>query len=182
MKVYIGFIFLPLLLVFCSEKKRQKPPVIKFGAVGQPIGYWFNDSIGRAIVDTNYVPTGFYLLADSGKARVKMRKEHSDEIYAINPKPFVTVENVITAELQKLSLEGKVINELCMTMDEKGTHDLKKGIGNSLYPYVAVVVANRLLFVVENKSSVSNGVMCIHLYDYTEEEMQSMLDAVKAKE
>lgn len=131
-------------------------------------------------VDTTYMVTGFYFLAEKGKG-INMRKDKSDEIYAISRLPFASVENVSKAKLETTHLKDGDYTGLCMTFDNKGTKDLEEGTGNPLHPKIAVVVANRLLYVVENKTSIKTGIMCLGLAGYSEKEMEEMRNSVDMK-
>ena len=135
---------------------------------------------GRKPVDTTYMRTGFYFLAEKSEG-IDMRLENSNEIYTLSRLPFASVKNVSEANLEKSHLDGKDYMELIMTLDKKGTNDLEKGTGNPLHPKIAVVVANRLLYVLENATSVKSGIMSVLLDGYSGQEMEAMLDSVKNK-
>ena len=126
------------------------------------------------------MPTGFYYLADKEDG-VKMLKEQSNEVYKISRTPFVAVENIIRANLIKTKLESSISTSINMVMDNKGTQNLKQGTGNFAHPYIAVVIANRLLYVVENNYKIETGIMSIILVNYPEEVMEEMLDAIRNK-
>ena len=130
-------------------------------------------------VDTTYMPTGFYFVAEKGKG-INMRLEKSDEIYTISPLPFAAVENIWKTKLEKMLKDGDY-TELCLTFDAKGTEDLAKGTGNPLYPKIAVIIANRLLYVVENTTSIKTGIMCVALVGYSEQEMENMRKCINIK-
>ncbi|HLZ85617.1 MAG TPA: hypothetical protein VKQ52_00200, partial [Puia sp.] len=69
-----------------------------------------------------------------------------------------------------------------IAFDEKGTQDLKEITGNPRYPYIAVVVANRLLAVAESQQQkVRTGTLRIMLDNYSKEEMQEMMDEANKK-
>jgi hypothetical protein len=131
-------------------------------------------------VTTTYMHTGFYNVVGEGKG-VNIRKEKSDEIYSLSPTPFVSVNDVTKAELQKTKLEDGIYNQLCLTFNDIGKQNLKEGTGSRKYAKIACVIANRLLYVVENKNSIDGGNMCIGLVDYSEKEMQTMLNEVLHK-
>jgi hypothetical protein len=131
-------------------------------------------------IDTTYMPTGFYFLAENGKG-INMRLERSDDVYAISPSAFASVEDLSQTKLEKTHLEGGDYTELCMTFNSKGTKDLAEGTGNPLHLKIAVVVANRLLYIVENTTSIKTGVMCVGLTGYSEKEMEEMKTSVDNK-
>jgi len=135
---------------------------------------------GRKPVDTTYMRTGFYFLAEKNEG-IDMRLEKSNEIYTISRLPFASVINISEANLEKSHLDGKDYMELIMTFDKKGTNDLAKGTGNPLHPKIAVVVANRLLYVLENATSVKSGIMSVLLDGYSGQEIEAMLDSIKNK-
>ena len=131
-------------------------------------------------VDTTYMPTGFYFLVEKGKG-ISMREEKSDEIYTISPLPFASVENISKTKLEKKHLKDEHFTDLCLTFDDKGTEDLAKGTGNPLHPKIAVIVANRLLYVAENTMSIKTGIMHVVLIGYSQKEMEKMLNSIDIK-
>ena len=131
-------------------------------------------------IDSSYINTGFYYLADKDQGRI-MRKEHSDETYFISPKPFVSVQNILRANSQKNIVQGHETYGVTLVLDNQGTKDLENGTGNPSYPYIAIVMANRLIYVVENTSKIKTGIMQIVLVDYTESEVADMVNAVSQK-
>jgi hypothetical protein len=127
-----------------------------------------------------YMPTGFYYLADSLEG-IKMRKRGSDEFYTIAPAAFASVRNIANTKLKKTNTDKGVYTELCMTFDAKGANDLAEGTGNLLHPKIAVVVANQLLYVVDNTAKIKTGVMFISLEGYTDPELKTLQDEVGHK-
>ena len=130
------------------------------------------------LIDSTYMRTGFYFLAEKG---ISMHLDKSNEIYTISPSPFASVENVIKTKIEKTQLKNGDYTELCMTFDKIGTENLTEGTGNPLHPKIAVVVANHLLYVVENTTSIKTGVMCVGLVGYSEKEMEEMRHSVDIK-
>ncbi|MDN3581754.1 hypothetical protein [Mucilaginibacter flavus] len=131
-------------------------------------------------VDTAYMPTGFYFVAEKGKG-IKMRVEQSDTIYTLAPLPFASVKNVMRVRFEKAQYKKVEYTNLCMTFDNAGTEALANGTGNPLHPKIAAVVANRLLYVVENKTPITNGSTCVALLGYTEKEIEEMRNAIDKK-
>ncbi len=99
----------------------------------------------------------------------------------IFPLPFASVVNIKKATLQKTESRYGDFTELCLVFDNKGTKDLAEGTGNALHPKIAVIVANKLLYVVDNTYSIKTGIMYIGLKGYSEKEMKAMLAAVNNK-
>lgn len=131
-------------------------------------------------VTKEYITTGYYLLADNLDG-IKMRKEQSNEVYSIAKKPFVSVANILHCNIQIDTTDAGIDGTLNMEFDEKGTQNFKDITGNPLYPYIAVVVANRLLFVVEVQDKVTTGKARILINGYSKEEMEAMVDAISKK-
>lgn len=131
-------------------------------------------------IDTNYVYTGYYFLTEEQDG-IKMKKENSDEIYSIAKVPFASVSNIAKVELEQTKSDGKMYSNLCMTFDAKGTKDLEEGTGNPLHPQLAIVIANKLLYVVDNNVNSKIGIMCVTLVGYSAKEIQTMLQAVVDK-
>lgn len=131
-------------------------------------------------VTKEYVATGYYLLADNIDG-IRMRKEQSNEVYSIAKKPFVAVGNIMHCRLQYDTTEAGIETTLNMEFDEEGTQSFKNVTGNPLYPNIAIVVANRLLYVVEVQGEISTGKTRTFLDGYSKEGMESMVDAVNKK-
>lgn len=131
-------------------------------------------------VDTTYMATGFYFLAEKGKG-IKMREEKSDEIYTIAPLPFASVKNIVRITSEKGQYQKQEYTNLCMTFDDTGTKDLAKGTGNPLHPKIAVIIANRLLYVIENKTPIKSGTTCVILLGYSKKEMDEMRNSIDKK-
>lgn len=130
--------------------------------------------------DSTYLHTGFYFL--SGEADgVKIRMEHSDKVFSLAKKPFASVYNIRQTELKKIPLAEGIITQLCLTFDSKGTEDIEINTGNPLHPKMAVIIANKLLYVVDNNFKIKTGVMCVILDGYSEQEMIAMREAVDKK-
>jgi len=127
-----------------------------------------------------YVTTGFYFLA-AGDSGITMRKDFSNEVYTLADKPFIGVNNFKNARVQKSKDEQGVYSLLNIVLDDAGASKLKEVTGNPAYPQIAVVIANRLLYVVQNKGKVTTGVMNIIVDDYSDEEMKEMLRAISRK-
>ncbi|MGF2412294.1 MAG: hypothetical protein ACQUYJ_08210 [Ferruginibacter sp.] len=92
-----------------------------------------------------------------------MKKENSDEIYSIAKVPFASVNNIAKVELEQTKSDGEMYSNLCMTFDTKGTKDLEEGTANPLHPQLAIVIANKLLYVVDNNVNSKIGIMCVTL-------------------
>lgn len=138
----------------------------------------FNISICNSLInDSPYVATGFYSLVDKGQG-ITMHKDHSNETYSISKHPFASAKNILRAVAQKNTIQGQVTFGVTIVFDNQGTKELEQGTGNPLYPYVAVVIANRLIYVVENASKIRTGVMQVVLVGYTEREVNEMIAAV----
>jgi len=136
--------------------------------------------MGKKIADTIYMPTGFYFLAPEGKG-INKRVEKSETVYTIAPSPFTAVKNISKVKLRTTHFKDKDDAELCLTFDDQGTKDIEEGTGNSMHLKVAVVIANKLLYVVENTSKIKTGIMCIALIGYSEQEMEAMRHSVENK-
>jgi hypothetical protein len=165
---------LTTLFLSCSDSNHNNTQQVNNENNQQAI---YSDTVKN---DSSYVFTGFYFLADNGQG-IKMQKDHSDEYYDISKKPFVSIKNILRATAQKNIIHGRDTYGVTIVLDNAGTKDLEQGTGNSEHPYIAVVIANRLLYVVENKSQIKTGIMQIILVDYTEKEVNDMIDAINQK-
>lgn len=72
--------------------------------------------------------------------------EHSDEVYTILKQPFASVSDFLQANL-KIDKAVKDGISLEIVFNPKGAKDIQKGTGDPLHPHIAVVVANKLLYV-----------------------------------
>lgn len=127
--------------------------------------------------DSIYVPTGFYFLTD-GTGGIKMKMENSDQYFHLNITPFASVDNIASSTIEAYEGGGK---ELCLKFDAQGTKDLEAGTGNPFHNKIAVVVANKLLYVVGNTTKIRTGIMNIYVDDYPDTKKQAMLNAIKNK-
>jgi hypothetical protein len=132
-------------------------------------------------VDTTHVHTGFYFLTDEEMDGIKMKKEGSNEFYSLAKIPFASVINIKQTELQTTKLEDGDYTEICLTFDNKGTKDLEEGTGNILHPKIAIVIAGKLLYVVDNNAKIKTGVMCIGLVGYSKDEMARIKTSIDHK-
>jgi hypothetical protein len=135
---------------------------------------------GKKIADATYMPTGFYFLVPESKG-IDKRVEKSETVYTIASSPFASVKNISKVKLETTHLKDRDDAELCLTFDDQGTRDLEEGTGNPMHSKIAVVVANRLLYVVENTSKIKTGIMCISLIGYSEQDMKTMRRSVENK-
>lgn len=132
-------------------------------------------------LDTTYMATGFYFLEEDGKG-INMREEKTNDIYTVARLPFASVQNITKTNFEKGHLQnGGEYTELCMTFNEKGTKAIAEATGNPLHPKIAVVIANKLLYVVENSTVIKTGVMCVAVVGYSEKEMEEMRKAIENK-
>ncbi|MRG44099.1 hypothetical protein GFS24_03190 [Chitinophaga sp. SYP-B3965] len=139
-----------------------------------------NNSHSPKPVDTSYMRTGFYFLADPQDG-VKMQRKNSTETFYIAKTPFASVDNIHKTKLEEDNFEGKPYFSLRMEFDAKGTEDLKAGTGHPLHPKLALVLANKLLYVVDNASSIKTGIFTIVLDGYSEQEAKTVRRAVEEK-
>lgn len=68
-----------------------------------------------------------------------------------------------------------------MMFDSKGRKGLAEGTGNPAHPKIAVIIANKLLFVADSKASITTGVVSVFLDGYSGEEMQQICNSVNEK-
>jgi len=170
-----------ILLFSCNNKKGKAEQQPEIPASSRPVAYVFDGMSEDSLIDTAYVRTGFYFLAKQGERGIRMRKEHSNEIYALQPTPFASVDNMADARVEKNRVNDEIYQELHLFMDEKGTRDLRKGTSKQLPYSIAIVVANRLLYVAEVQSPIAKGDVVVLLNDYSESEAEEMLGAIKQK-
>ena len=168
-------LFITILLSSCANNTNADKHILSQDNSSQTIV-----SSDTSKLDSSYVPTGFYFLADKEQG-IRMHKDHSDENYNISPKPFVSVQNILRANAQKNIVQGRVTYGVTIVLDNQGTTDLAEATGNSSYPYIAIVMANRLLYVVENTSKIKTGIMQVILVDYAENEIDEMVNAIIKK-
>jgi hypothetical protein len=130
--------------------------------------------------DTVYMKTGFYFLADSADA-VRMRKDHTDDIFFIAKTPFASVDNIIKSDTTQKIIEGRPYTDLMIKFDAQGTKDLEEGTSNALQPRIALVIGSRLIYVVENGAHITTGVVYIVLENYTKDEIIAMKKDIEQK-
>src|SRR5262245_50821142 len=133
-----------------------------------------SNSSDRRGIDTTYMRTGFYFLANNESDGVTMKEEGSDNIYLISKVPFASVDHIKQTRLKTTKLEKGDYTELCMIFDTIGTQDLANGTGNISFPKIAVVLAGKLLYVVDNTSKIKTGIMCVGLQGYSRQELEAI--------
>lgn len=153
----------------------------RVNAYDKPDTTGLSDTAALLLSDTSsrYMETGFYDVVDRHNG-VRMHKEHSDELYYLKNTPFASVNHVVKARLFRHRLNGTIVPELDLSFDESGTKALR-GIGTPLHSTIAVVIANRLLYVITDAEAIQKGEMLISLENYSEDEVESMLNAVLHK-
>ncbi len=111
-----------------------------------------------------------------------MRLRGSDEVYTIARDAFASGKDIVDTRWETTSTKAGVNTNLCMKFNYKGTNDLKDGMGNPMHPKIAAVVANQLLFVVDNSTKVTGGEMCVALIGFSKSEMKAIrLDVMHKK-
>ena len=124
--------------------------------------------------------TGFYFL-DDGPNAIKKRKDKSDEIFSIAKLPFASVDNIVKVEIEKRFDKDEELTAICEYFDSTGTKALKAGTGDSLHAKLAVIIANRLLYVVDNASKIETGIMRIMVGQYPDYDIEAVKKAVQEK-
>lgn len=128
-----------------------------------------------------YLQTGFYYLSKDGKSGVKIKKDHSEEEYVLNPTPFTSTKNIISNRLETIQLTNGQGTNLCLTFNADGQKELENGSAEALNQRIAIVIAGHLLYVVPVNHPITDSEMCIILIGYTDDEMQNMQKKVNAK-
>ena len=161
-----------ITIAFLSACSRQEDKKTNENAVG-------NEDV--SLSKNTYMPTGFYFLAGDSTG-TKMHLRGSKEIYNIAPEAFASAKNIIKTKVEKKHHGKETYTELCITFDAKGTKDLKEGTGNPLRPKLAVVVANQLLYVINNTAKITTGIMYIDLLDFSDAEIDALQNDLRIKE
>lgn len=150
-----------------AEARIPEAPFTVYSAADEP-------DIGKT-----YMPTGFYYLTNN--EGVKMMRERTHEVYNLNRFPFVPVENMAGVKMEQTPMREGVSTSLVITLDREGTRSLAEGTGNAAYPYIALVVGGRLLFVAKNVSKITGGVMSVLIPGYTQAQIDEMEMAIRKK-
>lgn len=130
--------------------------------------------------DTVYMRTGFYFLTDTVKG-VRMLQETTGKVYSLERKPFAAVDNIVVCNIEEFKTDSTADKYLQMKFDEEGTRNLLAATENPLQAKVALVVGNRLLYVVANNARIETGVVSAYVTDYSPEEIAAMVQAIKEK-
>ncbi|MCW3463969.1 hypothetical protein [Chitinophaga nivalis] len=138
------------------------------------------DTTKEKSADTVYMRTGFYFLADT-LTGIKMQEKNSDKIYSIEKLPFASVDNIIECKIQDTKIDSTTYKNICIKFDAKGTKDLQDGTESPFHPKIALIIANRLLYVVDNRTSVKDGAVCAYLIDFSQQEINAMKEAIEQK-
>ena len=130
--------------------------------------------------DTNYVQTGIYDIVDLKSGIVKPM-EFSTLKYALSREPLVSVVNIEEVSFVMAEEAPDGLNTMVLKFDSIGTEALKRITGNPDYPELGWVLANKLVYVVINKANITTGILNIFLDDYSEEELRTMVEAIRNK-
>jgi hypothetical protein len=127
-----------------------------------------------------YMPTGFYYVTD-GSTGVKMILKGTKEVYSIAPVAFASVKNIAVTRIIKTPADRGTYTDLRLIFDAKGIADLREGTGNPMHPLMAVVLAGKLIYVVDNVSKITTGVMNVGLVNYSDKEIIDLKNEIDHK-
>lgn len=168
-----------ILFIISSCNNHRESIHAADASLTDSIPYILYSAADTAALRSIYMPTGFYYLTDNDG--VRMVKEHTLQVYNLNRLPFASVEQVARYHVEKRPSGNEIFASLVLEFDKEGTQSLLEGTGNPVYPYVAVVIANRLLYVVKNEAKIKRGVMTISLVGYTDAQIEEMVKAIYQK-
>lgn len=133
--------------------------------------------IARATSDKVYMRTGFYFLAK--EEGIEMKEEDTGRSYLLDSIPFVSRDNVTEVTYRKASGDEEPYDEICLILDDKGFENLKNVTDNSTRPRMAVVLANRLLYIVTLTHKITTREMCLYM-DFPKEKKDRLFEEVKS--
>lgn len=129
--------------------------------------------------DTTYMRTGLYFLAaDDAFARKMMTDSLT---YYIEKTPFLSVDNIVKAEIINTLINGANYQDLMLTFDAKGAQDLKEGTSSMMHSQIAVVIVGKLITVPNIESTITGRSLSIAMNNYTVQELQEIIHKIEQK-
>jgi hypothetical protein len=125
-----------------------------------------------------YLPTGVYFVTYEGQGIKRKIHQSSQEVW-IESKAFASADHISQVNLRYDGdgLDGKALASLNIQFDAKGTEELAAGTGINSQPKIAIVIANKLLYVVDNRSKISTGSLNILMEGFSVKELEGMRSA-----
>lgn len=132
--------------------------------------------------DSVYLRTGLYYVSHKEGAVRKKSHYLGDQIFSLDPTPFVSVDNVRDVQLgKKMYSDGEERPTLILNFDPKGAMDLENGTGDGIHDSIAVVFVGKIYYAYKNENKYDLGRVEYGLYGYTDEQMMAMKHAVLMK-
>lgn len=130
--------------------------------------------------DSTFLRTGFYELSDSYNG-LKKTEEYTGETVYLSPKPLTSVDDVIASKLTREHIDSGRVDGINLQYNAKGTAALSKFSANPDVHKTAVVIANRLMYIVEIKGHITTGNVSIYLSNQSEQEIEALRQLIEQK-
>lgn len=127
------------------------------------------------------IKTGFYYLSPD-KHGIEMSESGSGKIYYLEQEAFASVDHIASAAIEETKTNNDSYRELCMQFDSKGTMDFQNGTDNPQQRPIAVVVVNRLFYVISKSERITTGKVCIYANDISYDELLKMKKQIESKQ
>ncbi len=118
--------------------------------------------------------TGWYYIKDK-KTNFKRQLDKTSELYFIDPKVIVPVEQFKKMELTESEYEGKSIPMLVIHFDTKGTDSWSIATEKSIGGKLALIVNDKLVIAPKVNSQITGGVSALNRTDYTKQEIEEIV-------
>lgn len=129
------------------------------------------------VTDPNYLVTGYYYLSkDSSHFQRPLLGTAKN--YYLNPTPIITVENFLTATVDKNNFGDYYIR---IDLDETGGQNWTEATGKTIGDSLAIVINNELIHVARVNAQINAPVTAIMRSGLTKTEAYKYLSDVKAK-
>lgn len=127
--------------------------------------------------DPNYLVTGYYYLSKDTN-RFERALLGTTRNYYLNPTPIITVENFLTASVEKNNFGDYYIR---IDLDETGGKNWTEATGKTIGDSLAIVINNELIHVARVNAQITAPVTAIMRSGLTKKEAYKYLSDVKAK-
>ncbi len=114
--------------------------------------------------------TGWYYLTNKENG-IEKTLDKSDEVYYIDPKPIVTVDNFTDLEIYQSNFGDF---GLTIRLDEKGTKNWSEATGESIGQKLALIIDNKLYYTPTVNAKIDVGITALNRGDLTEEELKAI--------
>lgn len=161
---------------YCLVKNKVETKALNYSE--------YNAEVKKTITknDSTTLCTGWYYILDSLHG---FRRElyKSDKIYYLDPEPILTAKNIKSSEIYERFFYGRKYFGIAIQLDEDGTNSWSCATKNAGVKsvYIAFVLDNKLLLVLETNAHITNGRVDINRGDFSRQEVEDFKRIIETK-